>query len=387
MSEEIPPTNHRSHVVHNAPGVLNALLLGASVIVILGIYGYSIYRTSTVGEELVLTAPRSAEASIEPAVKSDEEALSESDEGAPSETKGTDQAEDDPGMSLTDPDPGESPVEEKTYLAAVVETPEPETTQENDDTAEVPVEVAVVDEEEFLERGWKFEASDLLQGFLSATTVEQQARFLNDAERVAPLLNSIHQQPGKPWDGLTVNDFKHIDLSEADRRKGIFLMLRETSGEDSNGPADRSYAFFKRSEDGLKLDLEVFLQTTGNAFGNFVNMARPGTSQVFRVFITEDPASPPSPDANFRTYIIAGLANFKSPARVRVTDVSPIGQILGATHFKSEDGSRQVMRNATVELRWTDQPDHSVIELSRFICWEFLGLGGEPIDDPVAPQW
>ncbi len=362
---------------------MNGVLLGASVLTILGIYGFSIYQSSTGGEELVLTPPRPAEAVAPPPTADDPDASPAIDGAGWPDTDPIEPSA-DPAPPMTGVDADESVAQAETD-PDVAETSKPEIAAQDDDVRpDAPVETAVVDEKEFLASGWKVEASRVLQGFLSASNHEEQIRFLNDADRVAPLLNALHQQGIKPWDGLSVDEFNHVDLSEADRRRGMFLMLRETPEEN---PADRYYAFFKLSDEGLKLDLEVFLQTTGKSFRNFVEQARPGTSRVFRVFITEDPSSAIQSGANFRTYIVTDLANFDSPARIRVTNISPIGRILSEANFKSDDGTRQVMRNATVELRWIDHPENSVIELSRFFCWEFLGLGGEPIDDPAVPQW
>jgi len=262
---------------------------------------------------------------------------------------------------------------------AVAESPDP--VGQIDEPAEPVVEAPPFNEEEYLESGWKSDASEVLRGFLAAQSLEERSSYVLDTDTVKASMRALQRRGIEPWQGLTPDDFKHIDLSEADRRKGIFLMLRETTADAPGATADRCYAFFKRTEGGLKLDFEVFAQTTGRLFHQFVDRPQPGFAQVFRVFITEDPAPREPETQNHQTYFVAGLSNFSTATRIRVTNVSPVGRILGAANFKSEDGSRRVMRNATVELRWTDQPENSTIELSRFICWEFLGLGGEPLDD------
>ena len=413
MSEEtpLPPTRN------SRPGALNAILLCLSVAVILGIYGYSIFRTTTQDDDLVLAPVRPAPVeSIEPDAAApedpapeevDEPEITPTDELADQEIPEApaiepiepteedlalvDQATDEPTSEETEVSPpvivaidDEMPdeIEDAPPVALVVEDPMPA-----DETPDAPVieeideEVVVFDEEQFLEEGWKVEASEVLRGFMAATSLEERAAFVMDQDRVSPRLRALERQETAPWQGLSADDFNHIDLSEADRRKGIFLMLREVPGDDLSGDSIRNYAFFKRTDDGLKLDLEVFAQTTGQTFQAFIERPQPGVSRIFRVFIAEDPAPPDASERNYRSYFVAGLSDFSAATRIRTTTESPVGRILAAADFTSEDGARRIMRNATVELRWTDQPENPAIELSKFICWEFLGLGGEPVGE------
>lgn len=384
-----------------SPRKTSALLLGASVAVILGIYGYSIFSTKTAQDDLVLAPVRPVPAEPDTSTPADPQMPANDDETAQVDQPTPVTPEPSPPIiiAILDPlpyeddegasEPNESPPttiieiepeEDPPTAIVVVEEPMP-----IDPIADTPVveveEVVAVDENEFLETGWKIVASETLRGFIAATTLDVRAAFVMDPERVRSRMRALEQQGNMPWKGLSPEDFKHIDLSEADRRKGIFLMLRETPGEDPAATADRSYAFFKRTEDGLKLDFEVLLQTTGKIFPNFIERPQPGVTSIFRVFIAEDPAAREAGTSNYAPYFIAGLSNFSSATRIRVTNQSPVGRILGAADFTSEDGARRVMRNATVELRWTDHPENPTIELSKFICWEFLGLGGEPLED------
>lgn len=427
-------------------GAVPALLVVASIAVILGIYGYSIYDAKYAGQDQVAafvppTAPESAteEIVLEEFPASDAEspppALPElveqtgdaeltppaipeliddleetitADVVAPTDAVVFEDSMPDEVASpvaevapLTGPVPFEEPVEDTVIVEAPDEDDPPRAVAVVDDAepaiepaepVDEPVEPAIesiaaieeeapFDEEAYLQAGWKIEAAEVLHGFMASGNMEERRAFVLNPELVAASMRAIERQGSLPWQGLTVENFKHIDLSEADRRKGIFLMLRETPGEDAATDANRSYAFFKRTDQGLKLDFEVFVQSTGRTFQQFIAAPQPGFSQVFRVFITLDPTGANSTADNYRTYFLAGLSDLGSATRIRVTNGSPVGQILSDANFTSEDGSRRVMRNATVELRWTDQPDHSALEISRFICWEFLGLGGDTSEE------
>ncbi len=400
------------------------MLLLLSIAVISGIYGYHILMATKDGDDLALASPRPAAQMPLTETAPLEEPVDETPpQEKPADTKplDSDDSSDFPDINVSPPSIAivSEPIEPNEEIAqvedrpdgelAVVEDDEPpgaiddeiaatngETMPDADaenlaDTANgtppdtTDEEVAAVNEEEFLQNGWKTEATEVLRGFMAATGGEERSLFLLSPDRISRQLRAIQNQSTKPWEGLLADDFKHIDLSEADRRNGIFLMTHETLAEDPDAPPHRSYAFFKRTSDGLKLDLETFIQTTGHTFQRFIETPQPGISRVFRVFITADPSA--TSPANQNSFIIAGLSNLTSATRIRVSPQSPVGKILTATNFTSDDGARRIMRNATVELRWTDHPENSMIELSRFICWEFLGLGGQPVDDEFMPQW
>ncbi len=56
---------------------------------------------------------------------------------------------------------------------------------------------------------------------------------------------------------------------------------------------------------------------------------------------------------------------------------SEIGKELSVINWRGTKQGSPVTRTATVELEWISRKDSPVLEIKRFICWEFLGLGGE----------
>jgi hypothetical protein len=437
---EFPTSVVPAQSLRKSSGVMNGFLVGASAAVILGIYGYSIFNAGKTGEALLAAPvdPRVVDRPLRPSPQPDDSTTTDTtpdDELAQQDSPPVqpdpmppvmlsivEMLDDEDDIPSGDPPSTDAPVAEvpkppdattpPTDVAQLVDPTMPEagdatpidpTDDETlvaepppsdvasvadplpaDETEDATVntgDIAPFDEEEYLKNGWKFEASEVLRGFMAARNIEERSNYVHNPELVRTVMRTVERQGNPPWKGLTPDDFTHIDLSEADRRKGIFLMLRETPDEDPAANSNRSYAFFKRTAQGLKLDFEVFAQTTGRAFQRFIDAPKPGHAEVFRVFITEDPVASQFETANSQSYVVAGLSNFSAATRIRMTSVSPVGQILAAANFTSEDGSRRVMRNATVELRWTDQPENSALEMSRFICWEFLGLGGEPLDE------
>ncbi len=251
----------------------------------------------------------------------------------------------------------------------------------NDEANEEPAGSA--DEDEIQLPGWKKDVSEALDAFLNASSHEERLDLILEPERLGAQLAAHHR--GEEDDesaaihGVTAADFTHAELPGTDHDNGIFLMIHEDESGGHAAPPHRTYAYFKETEDGLKLDWETFRQTRHSMFSDFISRPQPGVSRVFRVFITEEPSSAAIEGRGHRAYHIADVADFQAATRVRVTTGSPAGRILGEIEFADEDTGARIMRNATVELRWTDQPVNSAIELSKFICWEFLGLGGERI--------
>ncbi len=65
-------------------------------------------------------------------------------------------------------------------------------------------------------------------------------------------------------------------------------------------------------------------------------------------------------------------------ARSRLSCIvdSETGRALSIINWRGVSDKRPEARTATVELKWTGANDDPNLEINRFICWEFLGLGG-----------
>ena len=83
------------------------------------------------------------------------------------------------------------------------------------------------------------------------------------------------------------------------------------------------------------------------------------------------------PVAGTRTYRMADPANTGDTARVNVKVDSEIGRALSLINWRGTKENRPITRTATVELKWSGDAAAPELEISRFICWEFLGLGGQ----------
>jgi hypothetical protein len=137
------------------------------------------------------------------------------------------------------------------------------------------------------------------------------------------------------------------------------------------------HAFFKRMPEGLKLDWEIFVQTKYRTLQNFVELPESGRSGIFRVFIVEDVPEKGNAVAGTRTYRVVDPANTTDSARVNVKVDSETGRTLSPINWRGTKENRPITRTATVELKWSGEPSSPELEISRFVCWEFLGLGGQ----------
>lgn len=283
-------------------------------------------------------------------------------------------------------------------------------TQQPPNVGTVP-RVTAVDETNYVRVGWQKDALQLLRNYVAATTVQEKIPYILNGPQLASKMEDF-------YGGGIINDndtlpesFSVFDLSEEDRKRGLFMMnydqppqfdmreffqplasLEVQYGVDEAGlllstlanldnfamEPLRVFAIFKRTPEGLKLDWEVFAQTKYRTLQNFVELPEPGHSGVFRVFIVEDVPDKGKAVAGTRTYRVADPANAKTDtARINVKVDSETGRALSLINWRNTKENRPITKTATIELKWVGEANAPELEISRFICWEFLGLGGQ----------
>ncbi len=266
-------------------------------------------------------------------------------------------------------------------------------------------------EANYIRIGWQKDAYKLLRGYMAATNSKDKLPFiLNGGELVSKIEDfyggGVIMDSDTPADAFSI-----YELPEEDRKRGLFMMvydqppqfemkeffrplaslevqygvdeadlLLSTLARVGNFAMEplRVHAFFKRTPEGLKLDWEIFAQTKYRTLQNFVELPETGQTGVFRVFIVEDVPEKGRTVAGTRTYRIADPANTGDSGRVNVKVDSEAGRALSIINWRGTKENRPIPRTATVELKWTGEPAAPELEISRFVCWEFLGLGGQP---------
>jgi hypothetical protein len=264
-------------------------------------------------------------------------------------------------------------------------------------------------EARYIRIGWRKEAVEVLRGFLAARNPNDKLPFILNGPDFAGRVRDFYGDAVIDDSDTPFEGFSFDELSEEDRRRGLFMMtydqppqfdMREffmplaplevqhgieepdlmfsTFARASNFAMDplRVHAFFKRTPGGLKLDWEIFSQTKYRTLRNFIELPAPGHAGVFRVLMMEDVPDRHRDEAGYRTYRIVDPAHNSDSARVRVKVDSEIGRMLSVINWRGSDSKQPIMRTATVELTWTGGDAAPELAIRRFICWEFLGLGG-----------
>ncbi len=272
---------------------------------------------------------------------------------------------------------------------------------------------AVLREKQYLEKGWEADAYETLSRFLAARRPAGKAAYSINGSALLARMEGFYE--GAPIDDsdTPAEAFSVFPLSMKDRERGIFMltydqppvfeideffaplapldvqyklrqpdMLLATVARSSNFSAEplKVHAIFKRMPDGLRLDWETFVQTKYRTLRDFLELPVAGRSEVFRVVISETVPEKRNVPAGHRTYLISDPAHRREDSvRVNVPVDSEVGRALSILNWRGTREGRAVSKTATLELRWTRE-EIPRLEVSRFLCWEFLGVGGEAVD-------
>jgi hypothetical protein len=263
-----------------------------------------------------------------------------------------------------------------------------------------------------LETGWQVEARQVLSQFLAADSAAGKAAFSINGSDLLLTMEQFYG-PGRIDDSDTpLSGFAVEQLPPEDRKRGIFMMrydqppqfemrdffrplapvevergleepglLLSTLARADNFTSEpvKVHVFFKRTPDGLRLDWETFIQTKHRTFRGFTELANPGASSIFRLFVVEDVPEQGKDRIGMKTYRMVDPAHKTDSMRVNVPVDSEAGRALSILNWRGVKDARPKTRTATVELQWTKGmvPELAV---KRFICWEFLGIGGQAAD-------
>ena len=271
---------------------------------------------------------------------------------------------------------------------------------------------SLLQQEDFLESGWKELALETLSGFLQAGTPEDKAHYVIGGDHLVDEMTQFYGGVGRIDESDTpAESFSHQQLDIMDRRRGIFLMrferpsqlkmseffrpvaplevkhelaepdllLSAFAGKERFAMEPvRVMAFFKETEGRLLLDWHVYTQTKYRLFKHFITTPRPGAKGVFRVMVREAlPVGPlEKPLEEVRTFRLSDPSFGDDRITVSLPNDALAGRVLSELAWINIPDRKDQNRYATVRLSWKEAPE-SHIQLEEVICWEFLGLGGE----------
>lgn len=267
-----------------------------------------------------------------------------------------------------------------------------------------------ITEANYIRIGWQKDAYKVLEDFITGTTVKEKLPYILKPDELEERIDSFYGGVSINDQDTPANSFSVAELPEEDRKRGIFMLtydqppqfalkdffrplaslevqygidqadlLLSTFARVGNFAMEpvRAHAFFKRTDDGLKLDWEVYVQTKYRLLQSFVELPDPGVAEVFRVLIVEDVPEKGQGVVGARTYRVLDPANLYDYARINVQLDSEVGRALSIINWRGTQDSQPITRTATLELKWSEDQERPVLMINRFICWEFLDLGGE----------
>ena len=257
-----------------------------------------------------------------------------------------------------------------------------------------------------LDDSWKKEASQVLNGFLTAATPEEKMKYCISNEGVLDELKTFY--PAGTEMDASLAAFSHTEGNKIDHDRGIFLMryrrpaqidirnyfapignLETIMGQVEPSLIEMAHrvdeenlaqpimisAFFKKTGEDLKLDASIFIQSHHRSYKSFIEYPQPGESRVFRVLVMEVLTHQVRDETARRAYQFADFSYQQDYVNLPIAVDSDIGKTLSVLNWRGGN-TRGVRRTATIEMAWTDTSP-SRLELKNILCWEFLGVGGE----------
>jgi hypothetical protein len=219
-----------------------------------------------------------------------------------------------------------------------------------------------------------------MEKYLAAYSLNEKMDHVLNAETLRPKIEAFYANRTIDETSTPANKFSRAQIPETDSKKGFILLNYDQPDASSTSSSTKVLAFLKETEKGVKLDWEVFAQTRYKTFNGFIKNPMVGKTEVFRLIITkESKTNPPSTPAPSPSYTFSDPIHKDDSVQISVLATTQAGQALARLDQESTKAKSSVSRTATVELIWAGNPQKPQLEVKRFICWEFLNLGGKEI--------
>ncbi len=216
-------------------------------------------------------------------------------------------------------------------------------------------------------------ANPTLEKYLTATSLDEKLNYVHNAEQLRPKIEAFYKDNSINEGDTLASAFSMVPLPENESKKGFILLNYNQATPNTTGQQTRILAFLRETEQGVKLDWEVFAQTRYRTFSNFIKNPIAGKSEVFRVIVTKD-STTKTPG-----YLFSDPAHQTDSVQITPDPKSRARQELDSLLLDSVRSSGPAKYSATIELTWAGDPKKPQLQIKRFICWEFLGLGGKEI--------
>lgn len=259
--------------------------------------------------------------------------------------------------------------------------------------------------------GVEEQALDVLKNFLSASTIEEKAKYVIGKETILPDMRAYYGSGSLPKEELRADFFSEWPMDKSDTDRGIYLIefdrpkqfklgelfspitdlkthltLKEPDLQTKSRAfrqnfemeANRARVFLKKTGDELLIDWHTYVQTKDRLFRDFIDYPVAGRKGTFRVSLGEDVSTILQGDPGVRCYRLVDPAHFEEDiAIIPIKRDSQPGKEFEKLAWTDVVGQGPAGSGATVVLQWTTDPT-PVLQVNEVICWEFLGVGGDP---------
>jgi len=253
-------------------------------------------------------------------------------------------------------------------------------------------------------------ALDVLNRFLSASSLEEKAKYVIGKEETIPDMREFYGGGDLAESELKADFFSEWAMESSDTDRGIYLLefnqpkqfklrslfvpitdlmthftFKEPDAQlrskalraNFEMEAVRVHAYLKRIDHELLIDWHTYVQTKNRTFRDFIDYPVAGRKGTFRIGMSEE-ASSLYEEEGIRNYRITDPAYAgEDIAVVSVRRDSRIGKILEELAWTDILGKGPARKGATLVLQWSEEANPT-LQISNIICWEFLGVGGDP---------
>jgi len=250
---------------------------------------------------------------------------------------------------------------------------------------------------------------DLLNKFLAAETVEERAQYVIGKEKTIPDMKAYYGGGSLDQSELRSEFFSEWIVDHVDTSRGIFLLeydrpkqiklsehfppiadlktrlnLREPDAQlrslqgNFEMEAERARVFLKIVDGELLIDWHTYVQTKDRLFRDFIEYPVAGRKKIFRLGISEDASTLYEDNSEHRNYRLIDPAHAaEDNVVVTVNKNSKVGKILEELAWTDVVGKGPISKSATLEIQWSSDIKPK-LQIAGIICWEFLGVGGDP---------
>ena len=215
----------------------------------------------------------------------------------------------------------------------------------------------------------------VFQRFVSAASSDEKLRWVLRSAEIEPQLREFYLKNPEP-EPFSVSEFSPpAKVSTVDLQRGIAVLLKRSSDSRVD-----MIAFFRQTEDGIKLDWESYIQARTKRLSHFLRSSS-APSEVFRVRLTRSHYfGTGRQPAKTLCIQMDGLVPLEEPPYVFVPDDSPLAMRIEA-ELPWSASLKEGSRYATVKLGWEQAINNGTasgqLKLEELLCWELLGVGSE----------